>query len=252
MFKSTVSLLALAAIAALPTAAVAQEEKPPETYIYATYFDCDVSMQWRADEIAKSVRAPIYDAAVEDGTITAWGWLSHHTGGKWRRAVYMAAPSIPALLDAQDKLGEKITEKSGPGAGEFGRICGSHVDYVWKREAGSPPNQARGGAGFSVYMVCDMAREDRADELVSTVLAPVYDRYVSDGKLVSWGWNTHVIGGKVRRLAVTTAKDHKALLAARSAILGELVEKHGEAMKEFSSICSSHQDYMWDITLETP
>jgi hypothetical protein len=252
MFKSTVSLLALAALAALPTAAVAQEEKEAETYIYGTYFECDVTMQWRADEIAKTVWAPIYDAAVEEGVLTAWGWLTHHTGGKWRRAIYLAAPSMAALFEAQESLGKKITEKSGPGAGEFGRICGSHVDYVWKREAGSPPNQDRGEAGFSVYMVCDMAREDRADELVSSVMAPIYDRFVSEGKLTSWGWHSHIIGGKVRRLAVTTAKDTQALLKARGEILGELVEKHGDAMQEFGSICSSHQDYIWGIELETP
>ena len=109
-----------------------------------------------------------------------------------------------------------------------------------------------GGAGFSVYMVCNMAQEDRADEIVSTVMAPVYDRYVSEGKLVSWSWHSHLIGGKVRRLAVTSAKDFKSLLKARGEIMGELLDNQGEAMKELSSICPSHQDYMWEIQLETP
>jgi hypothetical protein len=252
MYRNVVSLFALVAIAVLLGVAGAQEEEQPESYIYATYFECDVSMQWRVDEIAKTVYAPVYDAAVEEGTINAWGWLAHHTGGKWRRIIYYVAPSMDSLLDAQDKLSDAVAEKNGPATREVGRICNSHDDYVWKRVAGSGMNQDRGGAGFSVYMDCDMSREERADEIVQSVMAPVYDRHVQEGHLVSWGWNSHFIGGKWRRLATTTAKDVKSLLKARAAVMQEISEKHGEAMKEFGEICGAHQDYIWEIQLETP
>jgi hypothetical protein len=31
---------------------------------------------------------------VEDGAITGWGWLAHHTGGTWRRIRYHNATSL--------------------------------------------------------------------------------------------------------------------------------------------------------------
>ena len=64
----------------------------------------------RADEIVKSAYAPFYDAAVEDGTLNSWGWLAHHTGGKWRRLLYYTAHGLEALIDAPDAIREKIAE----------------------------------------------------------------------------------------------------------------------------------------------
>jgi len=34
--------------------------------------------------------------------VSAWGWLAHHTGGKWRRGLYRTAPTIDGLLDSGD------------------------------------------------------------------------------------------------------------------------------------------------------
>ena len=43
----------------------------------------------------------------------------------------------------------------------------------------------------ATYFECDMTREARADTLVMEVFGPVYDRYLSEGKLISWGWLAH-------------------------------------------------------------
>ena len=88
----------LAGLVALATNAVAQEDEGPSRYTYATYFYCDVTGQERADEIVKSSQAPVYDKLVAEGKMSSWGWLAHHTGGKWRRLQYHQAPSIEALL----------------------------------------------------------------------------------------------------------------------------------------------------------
>ena len=82
-----------------PVAAIAEEEeKTADSYIYATYFYCKTSMQEQADELIKANTVPVYDAAVADGTISNWGWLAHHTGGKWRRLQYHGSDSIAGLL----------------------------------------------------------------------------------------------------------------------------------------------------------
>jgi hypothetical protein len=253
MSKIATSVFVLVVLLLVPAPALGQgeEEKTvPRPYIYATYFHCEPTGEWRADEIIETLHAPIYNAAVEEDTLAGWGWMAHHTGGKWRRLLYRVSTSIEGLLDAQEMTIKKVREKSQQASLELGRICNAHDDYIWQQVTGSSGDE-RGAAGFSMYLACDMAKEERADELVKTVFAPVYDKHVGEGKLVSWGWMSHVVGGKWRRLATMTAADHKTILAVRANIIEEL-GKNEAAMEEFSSICTSHQDYMWDIKMEVP
>ncbi len=245
----TTGLLVLALTA--PLAVVAQEEeKPADMYIYSTYFYCDTTRQEEADELVKNNSKPIYDAAVADGTIAGWGWLAHHTGGKWRRIMYHTAPSIEQLLAAQDVIQERM-EKAGVADDGFGQICGAHDDYIWKAEAGNAAATERGTAGLSVYEICDINKEDRALEIVKTVFAPVLDKAVADGKLKSWGFNSHVLGGKFRALQTMTASDFPSLMKAREEILDAIYQEgKNEAATEYSSICTSHDDYLWEILQE--
>ncbi len=232
------------------------QEDTPTTFVYATYFECDTSRQWRVDEIVESVYVPIYDAAVEDGTIKSWGWLAHHTGGKWRRVLYYSAEGMDALLDSAGAVRSAVAEENPNAGREFGEICGPHDDYIWQvgptsRGAGLIA-QERGEAALSVYMHCKMSEEDRADEIVEEIMAPIYNSFVKDGSLSSWGWLKHNVGGKWRRVATMTAPDMKQLMAARAAIFEEFGKKHEAVGKEFNEICGSHQDYLWDVVHETP
>ena len=238
-------------LAALP--AVAQEEEA-DSFVYATYFYCDVARQERADEIVKATGAPVFDAAVEDGTITAWGWMSHHTGGKWRRIRYHVAPSISQLLEALESLNGEVAKEHAVAQNEFSQICNAHDDYIWQQRlsSGGLAGDGRGPAGFSVYYVCKMSKESRADEIMEETLAPLLSAQIEAGNLTSWGWSSHVVGGKYRRLATYTAPTFDKLIAGRSAVIAGLMGEHTEAADEFNSICSSHQDYMWNIELEKP
>lgn len=239
----------------LPFAAHAQEEEQT-AYAYVTYFICDPANEARADEIVKRNYKPHYDAAVEHGDIVQWSWLAHFVGGEWRRALVLTAINIDDLLDASGALGE-ILEETTPEAGRvFTEVCNQHVDYIWKATgvaAGASAGDARADAGFSMYMVCDMGREDRADEIVRETIAPVYDRHVAEGNLASWTWLEHHVGGKYRRLLAVTAADHKTLMKTRDAIIAELGERRAKrAVDELNEICHTHEDYMWDIQAETP
>ena len=231
------------------SAAYAQD-KPAERYTYVTYHVCDVTKQERADEIFEQVQRPIYNAAVADGTINGWGWLAHHTGGKWRRALYYGTGSVQGLLDAQKKIGDQVDAKNEKLSEEFGKICNSHDDYIWHTVAGNIGTVARGSAAFSVYHVCDQSREEQADALVKQVFASVYDKLLADGKIMSWGWNEHIVGGDFRRLATISAKDMKAVMEARAELIDALYDNPlGDT---FTDICGPHTDYMWDITSQNP
>lgn len=240
-------IIGVLAIAAVCLAVPAQAE---DAYIYATYFNCDVTQQERADQIVEQLDKPFWDAAVTDGTITAWGWLAHHTGGKWRRVTYYMAPSIEALFAAQKTVGDKIDAKDPKASKEFGKICNSHDDYIWKRVAGNIGDGPRGTVSFSTYHVCDMARESEADALVKSVFSPVYDKLVADGLLVSWGFNEHIVGGQYRRLDTMSAKDLPTLMKARGAIIDAMQDNR--LGNTFTELCDSHSDYIWEIKFAKP
>jgi hypothetical protein len=244
-------IVAAAGLTALTLACVAQEEEAPKPFTYVSYFYCDGGPASRADEIIAD-DADRMNGFVEDGTISAWGWLAHHTGGQWQRAFYFQAPSMDALLDAGDAMqGDDSDEEDeadeGPG---FGEICPRHDDYIWQVENGSN-SETRGAAGFSVYHVCDSNREERADEIVADYIAPILNKFVEEGKLTSWGWQSHVVGGRFRKLQTMTAPDMKSLLKARGEAIGAIYDENNEAGTEFTDICGPHTDYMWNIQLES-
>jgi len=251
--RNAITYVTFALLSVLPITVMAQgeEDEGPKGYIYATYFYCDASKGDRADELIEQIDAANFDKGVKDGAINSWGWLSHHTGGLWRKLQYYSAPTLDALLDAREAMGGDPDDAQKALAEEFGSICPQHEDYIWEQESGGFAGE-RGAAGFSVYYVCDQAREERADEIWANDFAPILDRFVKDGKFASWGWASHWVGGKFRRLQTLTGTDHKSLLAARGELIEAMYGEENEAGIEFSSICGSHEDYMWDIKLETP
>jgi len=232
-----------------------EEQDGPISFSYATYNYCKLSGQDRADEIVKETEAPIYNELLEEGVIDSWGWLSHHTGGQWRRVLYFGNETLPGLLDALDAIQEKFGALDLDDDDSRADLCAAHDDYIWAVEATSGgPGDSRPEAGLSAYYICDVAAEERADELFESTFAPELDKAVAGGKIASWGWLSHVIGGKYRRLLTTTGGDHKALLAARGDILEALYggdEPNANAV-EFTSICGAHSDYMWDTQVASP
>lgn len=228
-----------------------EEQQETETYIYSTYFVCDVTQQEAVDALVEAETAPIYEAAMADGSISGWGWLAHHTGGKWRRVLYSTANSMDGLFAAQTAIQEASADLDPDNL--FGSACNAHDDYVWKTESGNVFDGPRGPVGFSVYFICDQATEERADEIVESALADIYNAHVGDGMLTSWGWSSHQIGGKYRRLNTMTAANISDLLKARNSVIEAMFGDDGPAAAaEFNEICNDHSDYIWDIQIESP
>ena len=229
--------------------AIAQEEEEAKkTFIYATYFNCNAALEDAADAEFDAESKPAYDAAREAGVISDWGYYTHHTGGQWRRLTWYAAGSIGDLLKAQsyvqDAIPEAVDEVS---ANDFGKACKSHDDYIWEVTNGSnvTGEAQQGKASISTYHVCNLVGSDRADEIVATEYAPMLNANVADGTLTGWGWLSHRIGGKIRRIQTMTATDMPALMAATAKIFPAMGQV--ESGDEFDSICTSHTDYLWNI-----
>ncbi|MGB5131205.1 MAG: hypothetical protein WBO00_01215, partial [Steroidobacteraceae bacterium] len=70
-------------------------------------------------------------------------------------------------------------------------------------------------------------------------------KMVADGKLKSWGYLEHIVGGQYRRVETMGAADMKSLMAARAEIVQALTDNPlGDT---FTDICDSHTDYMWEV-----
>jgi hypothetical protein len=250
--KRTGATLLPACLCLLAGPAIAAEDEAAERYIYATYNNCDFSKQERADEIFAQVQKPLLDAAMKDGSINFYSYLAHQTGGQWRRVNVHGAGGVQGLLDAQKKMGDQTdaNEKSKRLAAEFGAICPSHDDYIWRTVAGNVGTVQGGGASFSTYYVCDQSRESQADAIVKSMVAPVLDKMVADGKLKAWGWLEHIVGGKYRRLETMSAADVKSLMEARAAVVEELMDKPAGDL--LTGICGEHTDYIWEIKAQAP
>lgn len=95
------------------------------------------------------------------------------------------------------------------------------------------------------YYRCDMASEDRADEIYKETIAPIVQKQVDAGKLAASGYARHWMGGEWRRLEYIGATSLSTLVEAREAIIGELIGPASEAAKEFDTICPGHDDYIW-------
>ncbi len=229
--------------------AFAEEEEESLGYTYATYLYCDTNKEDEMDEQVASFEVPIMDKLVEDGVMNAWGWMRHHTGGQWRRIRWFSVDSVQGAIDAVEAMGAAMDAAADNDQASTD-ACPHHDDYIWQVESSSGGGE-RGKAGMSVYYSCKITDEERADEIFDELFAPVLEQYVEDGKLSSWGWQSHVIGGWFRRLQTMTATDFSTLLAARQEALDTVYAEDSELGAEFAEICGPHHDYLWDIVHES-
>jgi hypothetical protein len=240
--KRTIVMLAATIMYFAPSLAGAQAQDNP-IYIYATYYRCNSATVDRADDSVAKEYKPTLDGMIKGGAVNSWGWLRKYVGGEWARAGFLTGPSLKAVLSAAGKYG--VLSDGHPPAMAFEESCSSSEDYIWHVLAGSDPRAHLGKATFSTYFVCDQMRETQADALVKRVVGPMYDKMVADGKLTTWIWAEHIIGGKYRRLATMTAQSMDALIAAREALVA--ATKHDPVDEAVTSICGSHQDVIWEV-----
>lgn len=248
--KSRKHYCAVALLGLVPLTAVAQDDEAPQGFSYVTYYVCDVATQGNMDNIVENNEYAVFDKWVEEGKLLSWGYLSHFTGGRWRRAQYHVSRTMEEALRNQDEIFREIYADNREGSQARSEACGAHDDYLWALNQGSGPGTDRGDVSLSVYFECDIADQSRADEIFEQTYAPKLDEMKEEGKITSWGWQSHVLGGQYRRLQTVTGVDHASVTAARFETVQHVNESHSELGREFSQICGSHTDYLWDIVHE--
>ncbi len=252
----TVALACVLLLAAsIPQTAAAQDDEPTPI-IYATYFQCDPAQSQRASDILRDSWGPIAQARIDSGALTAWGSLTHHTGGEWSRLIYHVAMDRAQLFTTLDEMGAEWQSNDPESVAEFWDACEEHEDYVWSYVNGSDTAtevaQDRSTAGLSIYWVCEEGRGALIDMLAEQVFAPAWDAQVESGLINSWSWFAHFLGGKYRRILVADAASHEALVTARGNVIESVGESSPGLAAEFSRVCNGHSDYLWDIELSAP
>lgn len=245
-------VMALCSALLLAGAAVAQDE--PTSYSFAEYYECDQNREGFADLLIEHVFGPVYDEYLEAGDLTRWTWLAHGAGGHWRRLLVYTANDLDTLLETRDKMIEEF-EAMGDEGREFTSICPRHDDLIWTRVTGSPAptsTQSPSPKSYSTYYVCDASRQERADEIVEQLIKPAADALVASGKLDGWFWSAHVIGGPFRRLMGHGGQTHAELIAAVNEYNAAAGQANEALANEFSEICNSHVDYLWNVVLPKP
>jgi hypothetical protein len=237
-------------VLAVCLAASAASAQDTQTFVFGTYYQCEVGSEDRADAIYKETIAPLIQKQIEAGKLAASGWGRHWLGGEWRRLSYLGATSLSALLDARGAIIDEMTEAQKKASEEFNTICSTHDDYIWTSVASSqPPEEVareRAKVGMSTYFVCD-GREKEADAIVKSAFAPVMNAHVKEGKIASWNWLQHIAGGKYRRILVIDGADHKSVLNYWFTFDKALSDAQPELSQRFTDICPSHTDYIWDM-----
>lgn len=236
----------------VPLSTDAQESEAPERYSYVTYYACDVATQGNMDNVVATNEYAVFDKWVEEGKLISWGYLSHFTGGRWRRAQYHVSATLEDALNSQNSVFREIYSGNRAGGQARSEACETHDDYIWAFNQGSAAGTDRGDVSLSVYFVCNVADQMRADEIFRQAFAPRYNQLQQDGKIGSWGWQSHVLGGEYRRLLTVTGDSYADVVTAREITLQYVNQNHSALGREFAQICNTHTDYLWDIVHETP
>jgi hypothetical protein len=228
-----------------PSPALAQAQDDAAPVVFGIYYRCSQGQEARTDEIFAASVAPVAQKYIDSGDITGALWLTHVQGGAWRRLWAVVGTDIPTMMDVRAAITDEIDADA---AAELTSICPSHDDYIWTGVANAPidPDRISGPATLSAYRTCNVSREARADEIFTSLLAPLYQKHTDMGHLDGWAFYAHRMGGSFRRLETMSGADHKTLLAMQEAIYTEANETDAAAMQEFNEICGSHSDYMWE------
>lgn len=239
----------ISAILLLPLSVAATAQEADTAFVYASYYECPGG----AGQAAALIRegwGPIIQGHIQAGHVASYNVMTHDTGNEWTLALVHIGEDVNALLGALNEGIAEYAEQRPEDLERLGALCPRHEDYVWTtgpgNRTGAAVGQGRGAAGMSVYYICDEGREAVADLIVEHVWGPALDQQVSAGRLTSWAWLSHYLGGEYRRILVTDGPDQASLLAARDALI-EAGAENPSVAAAFSEVCNGHQDVLWNV-----
>jgi hypothetical protein len=114
-------------------------------------------------------------------------------------------------------------------------------------QAQPPTALAAGNTVLVSEYECDASQLARVDALVAKTVAPILDKHLAGGRILSWGWLGVYLGGKANRTIYVWAKDPVALAEARAVYLPE-IGGHAD-FAEFQKLCGAAQTALHNMLL---
>jgi hypothetical protein len=99
------------------------------------------------------------------------------------------------------------------------------------------PALAPGNTLLIAAYTCAADQLERADALLKEITGPVLNKYMSAGKIITWGYFGVYLGGEANRHIYVWASDPVALIQARQTYLPEI--QASPRFAEFSKICGT-------------
>ena len=152
MSRISVAVLALVALAAVavPGTALSQEAEQEPPVLRLSFFMCDFS-GGNADAIDEEIESqvmPVWNALVDEGKVESYGYVYHWWADEWNLGIYTIAPSIQAIIDAEEEAGERIEAQVGEGTeSAIGSACPHHRDGFYTMGPSTEMNQEAGATG---------------------------------------------------------------------------------------------------------
>jgi hypothetical protein len=103
--------------------------------------------------------------------------------------------------------------------------------------AQTPRPIAPGNTVLIATYTCAPDQFARADAAIKESVAPVLDKHVASGKLITWGYLATTLGGPANRHIYIWARDPVTLIQARQVYLAEILATPQYA--EYSKLCGS-------------
>jgi hypothetical protein len=103
-----------------------------------SYWKCNFAHMGKLTGAADSLLAPIAQELVDEGSLYAFGTLTHTWGDEWNLVFYWTAEDIPAFLDAWQEMTRRINERH-PDAFPITDYCTDHKDNIYTQVAGTQP-----------------------------------------------------------------------------------------------------------------
>lgn len=111
-------------------APVAAQEATPGVIVSQQI--CDQSAIDNMNQMVQEYWAPVLDAAMDEGVLTAWGVLTHFWGDEWNWNIYYVGPNATTLVETvSGLLGEIIQGMPGDAMETFDGFCSRHKDNVY-------------------------------------------------------------------------------------------------------------------------
>ena len=130
LYKILSVLTAFAALA-LPATTQAQEAEVDPPVLRLSFFMCDLGAG-NGDAITEEIETrqmPIWNALVDEGMVTSYGYVFHWWADEWNVGIYTIAPTLQAILDAVEEAADRIEAQYGENApSAMADACPHHRD----------------------------------------------------------------------------------------------------------------------------